>query len=97
MASDRDWCELAGGQVQEGKTCNISNNCDSVPGGVITWWDSCPTKYCGGGAVTTPDDLRNCIGARADEIVDSLLCYQVPRNGHADWLCPTSPSAAFLD
>ena len=96
-AADRDSCELAGGQVQEGKTCNLSNNCDPVPGGVITWWDSCVNKYCNGGGVTTLDDLKNCVGLRADEIVDSLLCYQVPRNGHADWLCPTSPSAAFLD
>jgi hypothetical protein len=96
-AADRDSCELGGGQVQEGKTCGVGNTCDPVPGGVITWWDSCPTKYCGGGFVTTLDDLKNCVGARADEIVDSLLCYQVPSNGHTDWLCPSSPSAAFLD
>ena len=96
-AADRDSCELGGGQVQEGKTCNLSNNCDPVPGGVITWWDSCVNKYCNGSGVTTLDDVKNCVGLRADEIVDSLLCYQVPRNGHADWLCPTSPSAAFLD
>jgi hypothetical protein len=96
-AADRDACETAGGQVQEGKTCNMSNSCDPVPGGVITWWDNCPTKYCGGTTVTTHDDLIACVGTRADEIVDGMLCYQVPRKGNADWLCPGSPSAAFLD
>jgi hypothetical protein len=96
-AADRDSCELGGGQVQEGKTCGVGNTCDPVPGGVITWWDSCPTKYCGGTSVTTLDDLKNCVGARADEIVDSLLCYQIPANGQSDWICPSSPSAAFLD
>ena len=97
-AADRATCETGGGQVQEGKVCGMGNTCDPVPGNqAITWWDSCVTKWCDGIGAFTLDDLIHCVEIRADEIADSMLCYQVPRNGHADWLCPGSPSAAFLD
>jgi hypothetical protein len=63
----------------------------------ITWWDICARRQCGNYSVATLDDLIQCVGDRADEIVDGTLCYQFPRNAHSDWPCPSSPSAAFLD
>jgi len=98
-AADRDACETGGGTVQEGKTCGVGNTCDPLTGGgqKITWWDVCARRQCGNYGVTTLDDLIQCVGDRADEIVDGTLCYQFPRNGHSDWPCPSSPSAAFLD
>jgi hypothetical protein len=98
-ATDRDSCTLGGGQVQEGKVCGVGNTCDPAPGGnqKITWWDVCTSKWCAGSeAVTTLDELITCVGVRADEIVDSMLCYQFPDDGAA-WGCPGSPSGAFLD
>jgi hypothetical protein len=99
-AADRETCETGGGQVQEGKVCGGSNTCDPVGGGnqKITWWDVCTSKWCSnaGGAVTTLDELIDCVGVRADEIVDSMLCYQFPDAGDG-WLCPGSPSGAFLE
>jgi hypothetical protein len=56
----------------------------------------CPIRYCGNYAVTTLEDLIDCVDDKADEIVDSMLCYQFP-NPSAGWTCPSSPSAAFLD
>src|SRR5262245_27691694 len=97
-APDRDSCETGGGQVQEGKVCGMSNTCDPVGGGnqKITWWDFCTSKWCPSFSVTTLDDLIDCVDARADEIVDSMLCYQFPA-GSDGWLCPGSPSGAFVD
>jgi hypothetical protein len=94
-ATDRESCELGGGDVQEGKTCGGGNTCDAVPGGQkLTWWDRCTPRSCGGTAVTTLAELIACVGQRADEVVDGMLCYQFPQ---ANWSCPSSPSAAFLD
>jgi hypothetical protein len=95
-AADRDTCVSGGGEVQEGKTCGVSNTCDPIPGSQqkITWWDTCPRRYCGNSSVTTLAELIDCVDDKADEIVDSMLCYQFPGSG---WLCPSSPSAAFLD
>jgi len=98
-ASDRETCETGGGQVQEGKTCGVGNTCDPVGGGnqKITWWNACTSKWCAGSeSVTTLDDLITCVGVRADEIVDSMLCYQFPANGDG-WQCPGSPSGAFVE
>jgi len=97
-AADRATCVSGGNDVQEGKTCGGSNTCDPVPGGQqkITWWDTCPRRYCGNYSVTTLADLIACVDDKADEIVDSMLCYQFP-NPSAGWICPSSPSGAFLD
>ena len=97
-AVDRETCITGGGDVQEGKACGVSNTCDPVggPNQKVTWWDTCPIRSCGNFSVTTLDDLIDCIDAKADEIVDGMLCYQFP-NPASGWTCPSSPSAAFLD
>jgi len=35
------------------------------------------------------DDLISCVDTSADTIVNELICFQFPRNNHADWPCPT--------
>jgi hypothetical protein len=79
-----------GGQVQEGKTCD-AGSCAPQPGSQkITWWGFCPeADTCPGTALSTLDDLISCVDDSADAIVDELLCFQFPRNGHADWPCPS--------
>lgn len=98
-AGDRDACVTAGGQVQEGKTCGMGNTCDPSPGNqVITWWNVCPrNNACAGPGLSSLNDLVECVDDTADEIVSELLCFQFPRNAHADWPCPASASGAFLD
>lgn len=98
-AGDRDACVTGGGQVQEGKTCGMTNTCDPSPGNqVITWWNVCPrNNACAGPALASLSDLIGCADDTADEIVSELLCFQFPRNAHADWPCPASASGAFLD
>jgi hypothetical protein len=94
-AATREDCETGGGQVQDNKTCGVGNTCDPVGGGQsITWWDVCESQYCGNTAAATLDDVIACVGKRADEYVDAMLCYQFGQN---DWPCPSSPSGAFLD
>lgn len=91
-AADRNDCETnLAGTVQEGKTCN-AGTCDPVGGGnqTITWWGFCPeANTCPGAALSSLDDLIDCVDSSADAIADELLCLQFPRNAHADWPCPT--------
>jgi hypothetical protein len=97
-AADRDACVLAGGQVQENKTCTVGT-CQNTPGGQkLTWWETCPrANACAGSSVSSLNDLTECYEDTAAEIVSELLCFQFPRNGHADFPCPASASGAFID
>jgi hypothetical protein len=92
VAADRDDCVMnLGGTVQEDKTCN-AGSCDSVMGNKkLTWWAFCPeSNSCPGTALSTLDDLIDCVDASADTISDELLCLQFRGNGGADWPCPAS-------
>jgi hypothetical protein len=63
----------------------------------ITWWENCPeSDTCPGPALSSLDDLIDCVDTSADAIVDELLCEQFPTG----WPCPVGPgsvSGAFLD
>jgi hypothetical protein len=76
--------------VQENKICGGGSTCDAAPGGQkLTWWETCPTSNtCPGSAVSSLSDLIDCVDDVADEIVNELICFQFPRNAHADWPCP---------
>lgn len=93
VATTRDDCVMVmGGTVQEDKTCNTGTfTCEPSPGGhKVTWWEFCPeSDTCPGTALSTLQDLIDCVDTSADAIVDELLCFQFPRNGGADWPCPT--------
>ena len=88
-AASREDCEQnLGGNVQEDKTCN-AGQCDPTPGNKkITWWGVCPEDDTCSSALTTQEDMIECIADSADTIVDRLICLQVPRNGGLDWPCP---------
>ena len=77
-AATRDDCTAGGGTVQENKVCGMDNTCDPVPGGQkLAWWSTCPiSDTCPGTALTTLDDLIDCVDATVDEITDELLCIQ---------------------
>ncbi len=98
LATSRDDCTMnLGGDVQEGKLC-VAGSCDPVGGGnqKITWWSTCPREDTCTGALTTLDDLIDCVDATVDEITDELLCIQFA----SGWgPCPpdASPSGAFLE
>jgi hypothetical protein len=103
IASTPDECEnVLGGEVQEGKTCDMGS-CAPLGGNKkVTWWGFCPQSLaCPGTALTTLDDLKGCVATTGDAVADELLCLQFPANGGADWPCPAgppgSPSGAFLD
>jgi hypothetical protein len=98
LAADRDACVLAGGQVQENKTCSVGS-CQNAPGGQkLTWWETCPrANACAGSSVSSMNDLTECYEDTSAEIVSELLCFQFPRNGHSDFPCPASASGAFID
>ena len=85
---DRAACTAGGGQVQEEKTCNGgTNTCDPVqgPNKPIIWWGFCPeTDTCPGTALSTLDELIDCVDSSADAVADELLCLQF-RSG---WPCP---------
>ncbi|HJQ84699.1 MAG TPA: hypothetical protein VKA21_11510, partial [Candidatus Binatia bacterium] len=75
-AADRNDCEVnLGGNVQEGKVCD-AGNCDPVPGGgEVTWWVNCPeSETCPGTALSTIEDVIDCVDTAADAIVAELLC-----------------------
>ena len=102
MQATRDDCLTSGGTVQEGKTCNVSLECDPVtgPGQAFTWWENCPeSTTCPGPALSNIQGVVDCVDTSADVIVDELLCFQFRGNGGTDWPCPVdgSPSGAFLD
>jgi hypothetical protein len=93
-AADRTDCEVnLGGMVQEGKVCN-AGNCDPTPGQqAFTWWGFCPQQLtCPGAALTSLQDLIDCVDSSADLIADELLCLQFRGNGGADWPCPPDAS-----
>jgi hypothetical protein len=98
-AATRDDCEnLLGGTVQNNKVCGVGNTCDPLPGQQqVTWWSNCPeSSTCPGTAVTTLDELIDCVDSTADDITQELLCLQFT----SGWPCPPadgSPSMAFLD
>jgi hypothetical protein len=102
IASTPDECvDVFGGEVQEGKTCDMGS-CSPLPGNKkVTWWGFCPeSATCPGTALSTLDDLKSCVGTTAEAVADELLCIQFPGNGGADWPCPPapgSPSGAFLE
>jgi hypothetical protein len=77
--------------VQEDKTCDMGS-CASVMGNKkMTWWAFCPeSATCPGTALSTLDDLINCVDVSADAITDELLCLQFRGNGGLDWPCPPS-------
>jgi hypothetical protein len=95
-AATREDCENGGGNVKNNQTCGTT--CDPLMGGQkLTWWSNCPeSSTCPGTAVTTLDELIDCVDATADDITQELLCLQFP----SGWPCPPadgSPSMAFLD
>jgi len=98
-AATREDCTTGGGEVQEDKFCDVDSTCQSLGGNKqFTWWGSCPDDAsCPGTSLDTTDDLIACVDSVADVVVDRLLCLQIPRNGGADWPCPSSPSGAFVD
>src|SRR5262249_14279898 len=101
-ASDRDACVTAGGQVMEDKTCGVSNTCDPLPGThPIEWWQTCGAFFSGvcdaGASVSTVPEIESCINRQAGLTIDRLMCLEFRANGGADWPCPSSPSAAFVD
>jgi hypothetical protein len=59
------------------------------PNKPITWWEPCPECDTCTGSLATIDDLISCVDTSADTIVNELICFQFPRNNHADWPCPT--------
>lgn len=97
-APTRAGCLAGGGTVEEEATCGPSATCDPVPEAErhVTWWETCPRRACGNTAVTTLAELIACTGDKADEIAAGLLCYQFP-SPTAAWICPSSPSGAFVD
>jgi hypothetical protein len=94
-AATREECAAAGGDAQDGRTCDGTGRCRNAPGGrTFTWWSQCPRRACGNFAVSTIDDLVACVQDKADETVDGSLCQRAPADA---WPCPSSPSGAFLD
>ena len=91
VATPQDCTNVAGHFVMENKTCNAGTlNCDSVmgPNKPITWWETCPESDTCTETLATIDDLITCVDTSADTIVNEILCFQFPRNTHADWPCP---------
>ncbi len=86
-ATSRDDCvNNLSGTVQEGKTCDLGTNTCTNAGvpHAVTWWENCPeSDTCPGTALSTIDDLIDCVDSTADQISDELLCLQFP--GHS---CP---------
>ena len=92
VVATRQDCTNIMGTVMEGKTCNaITLNCNNVggPNKPITWWETCPESDTCTGTLATIDDLISCVDTSADTMVNELICFQIPRNSHADWPCPT--------
>jgi hypothetical protein len=92
VATDRDDCVMnLGGEVQEDKFCD-AGSCSPVAGNKkLTWWGFCPeSNSCPGTALSTLDDLIDCVDVAADAVSDELLCLQFRANGGSDWPCPGS-------
>lgn len=94
-AADRQACLDAGGDVQDGKVCDVDDTCSPTPGGKdITWWETCPTSQtCPGTTLATLDDLIACVAEESSTVTDEMLCRQLT----SGWPCPGgSPSGAFF-
>ena len=87
-ATSREDCtDVHGGQVQEGKICDVDNTCTNPPGNTkgITWWELCPDQ---GAALSDIDDVKACIQTAAGTIIDEILCWTFPGGGGTEWPCP---------
>jgi hypothetical protein len=92
VAADRDDCVMnLSGTVQEDKTCDMGSCAPVMGNKKITWWGFCPeSDTCPGTALSTLDDLIDCVDTSANAIVDELMCIQFRGNGGLDWPCPPS-------
>jgi hypothetical protein len=91
-ATSRDDCVMnLGGVVKEDKICSMGTCAPVMGNKEVTWWASCPeSDMCPGTALSTLNDLIDCVDVSANAIGDELLCLQFRRNGGSDWPCPPS-------
>jgi hypothetical protein len=79
-AATREDCLLMAGDVQEDKICGLGGTCDPTPGNKkITWWENCPeSNTCPGTALSTLDNLIDCVDVTADAHRRRTDLFSVP-------------------